>query len=191
MLHRGGFGHASLSVPDARPEGSALRWIMKVRDVMTGTPVYCSARTNLGEAAALMWSRDCGILPVVDAERKVVGVVTDRDMFLALGTRNRLAGELTVGEVGPAKPFLCSCDDDVHAALATMARHKVRRLPVTNAQGRLEGILSMDDLVAHASPRAPGRASELTHDDVIRALKNIYETHSPVVMYRSSAAARA
>ena len=111
---------------------------MKVKDVMTGSPVYCTAKTNLGEAAALMWSRDCGILPVVDAERTVVGVVTDRDMFLALGTRNRLAGELTVGDVTPAKPFVCGADDDIHLALDAMARHKVRRLPVVTRQGRLE-----------------------------------------------------
>lgn len=162
---------------------------MKVKDAMTGSPVYCTVRTNLGEAAALMWSRDCGILPVVDAERKVVGVVTDRDMFLALGTRNRLAGDLTVGEVSPAKPFLCACDDDVHSALQVMARHKVRRLPVVNDEGRLEGILSMDDLVVHASPRTLGRALELSHDDVIVALKKIYETRSPVIMYRTAVAA--
>ena len=160
---------------------------MKVKDAMTGSPVYCTPKTNLGEAAALMWSRDCGILPVVDAGRKVIGVVTDRDMFLALGTRNRLAGEITVGEVSPAKPVLCSMEDEVHAALETMARHKVRRLPVTDAEGRLEGVLSMDDLVVHASPRAGLRSSELSHDDVIQGLKRIYETRSPVIMYRSAA----
>ncbi len=160
---------------------------MKVKDAMTGSPVYCTPRTNLGEAAALMWSRDCGILPVVDAEHKVIGVVTDRDLFLALGTRNRLAGELTVGEVVPAKPFLCACEDEIHTALDTMARNKVRRLPVANVEGRLEGILSMDDLVAHASARTSSRAPELSHDDVIRALKKIYETRSPVIVYRTAA----
>lgn len=162
---------------------------MKVKDAMTGSPVYCTAKTNLGEAAALMWSRDCGILPVVDAEHKVIGVVTDRDMFLALGTRNRLAGELAVGEVAPAKPFLCTADDEIHSALDTMARHKVRRLPVVSTQGRLEGILSMDDLVAHASPGSSSSAAELSHEDVVRALKRIYETRSPVIMYRKAAAA--
>ena len=162
---------------------------MKVKDVMTGSPVYCTAKTNLGEAAALMWSRDCGILPVVDGERKVIGVVTDRDMFLALGTRDRLAGDITVGEVAPAKPFSCASDDDIHTALTIMTRHKVRRLPVVNAEGRLEGVLSMDDVVVHASPRVSGRAPDLSFDDVVNALKKVYETHSPVVMYRSTAAA--
>jgi CBS domain-containing protein len=161
---------------------------MKVKDAMTGSPVYCTAKTNLGEAAALMWSRDCGILPVVDGERRVIGVVTDRDMFLALGTRSRLAGEVIVAEVAPAKPILCSSADEIHTALNTMARHKVRRLPVVDDKGRLEGILSMDDLVAHATARAHGHPADLTYDDVVLALKKIYETRSPVIIYRSAAA---
>ncbi len=162
---------------------------MRVKDVMTGSPVYCTTNTNLGEAAALLWSRDCGILPVVDGNGRVVGVVTDRDLFLTLGTRNRVAGDITVGEVPPTKAYVCAPQDDIHVALETMARHKVRRLPVVNTHGRLEGILSMDDVVVHASPRASARTPELSHDDVMNTLKKVYETHSPVIMYRSTAAA--
>lgn len=161
---------------------------MLVKDVMTGAPVYCTAKTNLGEAAALLWSRDCGMLPVVDAERKVVGVVTDRDLFFALGTRNRLAGEVTVCEVAPAKPYLCRADDEIHAALEVMARHKIRRLPVVGNDGRIAGVLSLDDVVMHARPRTPGRSLDLCYEDVIETMKTIYETRSPVVMYRSKAA---
>ena len=162
---------------------------MKVKDVMTGSPVYCTTNTNLGEAAALLWSRDCGILPVVDGNGKVVGVVTDRDLFLTLGTRNRVAGDITVAEVPPPIAFVCAPHDDIHVALETMARHKVRRLPVVNTQGRLEGILSMDDVVVHASPRSSARTPELSHDDVMNTLKKIYQTNSPVVMYQRTAAA--
>jgi len=161
---------------------------MLVKDVMTGAPVYCSAKTNLGEAAALLWSRDCGMLPVVNGAKKVIGVVTDRDLFFALGTRNKLAGELTIGEVAPAKPYLCKVDDEIHTALETMARHKVRRLPVVGAEGQIEGVLSLDDLVLHAHVRTPGRQGDLCYEDVIEAMKRIYETRSPVTLYRSMAA---
>jgi CBS domain-containing protein len=161
---------------------------MLVKDVMTGAPVYCHAKTNLGEAAALLWSRDCGMLPVVDGERKVIGVVTDRDLFFALGTRNRLAGEITIGEVAPAKPYVCKADDDIHTALEIMARRKVRRLPVVNAEGRIEGVLSLDDVVLHAHPRSAGWPQELSYEDVIETMKKIYETRSPVVIYRRTAA---
>jgi CBS domain-containing protein len=56
---------------------------MRVIDVMTGTPFYCSPNTNLCSAAELLWNQNCGILPIVD-DQKVVGVVTDRDLFIAL-----------------------------------------------------------------------------------------------------------
>lgn len=69
---------------------------MKVIDVMTGTPFYCSPSTNLGSAAELLWNQNCGILPIVD-DQKIVGVVTDRDLFIALGTRNRLPGDIVFG----------------------------------------------------------------------------------------------
>ncbi len=57
---------------------------MKAKDIMTGAPLTCSPGTNLAAAAALMLDGDCGVLPVVD-DGKLVGVVTDRDLFIALG----------------------------------------------------------------------------------------------------------
>ena len=60
---------------------------MKVRDIMTGEPRTCSPGTNLAAAAELMLDGDCGILPVME-DGKLVGVVTDRDMYIALATRN-------------------------------------------------------------------------------------------------------
>jgi predicted transcriptional regulator len=63
---------------------------MKVRDVMVGTPVWCSYETNLGAAVERLWNQDCGILPIVNSEGKVTAVATDRDICIALGTRNRL-----------------------------------------------------------------------------------------------------
>jgi CBS domain-containing protein len=91
--------------------------------------------TNLAEAAALMLDADCGILPVVNDDGRLVGVVTDRDMFIALATRNRLASQLTVGEVARTKVFTCGPEDDVQTALATMKQHHVRdsRLPASAA----------------------------------------------------------
>ena len=66
---------------------------MKVKDIMTGEPRVCSPETNLAAAAALMLDGDCGILPVME-DGKLVGVVTDRDMYIALATRNKRASEV-------------------------------------------------------------------------------------------------
>jgi len=161
---------------------------MKAIDVMTGTPFYCSPETNLGSAAELLWNQNCGILPIVD-DQKVVGVVTDRDLFIAIGTRNRLPGDITVGQVSSGRVHLCCADDDIHSALETMAREKVRRLPVVNRKGILQGILSMDDIILRAEMRKPGVVADLFYDDVLRTLKKIYSPETPLVTQPRAASA--
>lgn len=162
---------------------------MKVIDVMTGTPASCTLATNLGAAVELLWNHNCGILPVLDSQQKVVGVVTDRDLCIALGTRNRLPGEITVGEVTTGKVFACRPNDDIGTAMATMGQAKVRRLPVINSEGRLEGLLSMDDVVLHAKPGKLGSPGELPYDEVADTFKKIYEPAVPELMRKKGAAA--
>jgi len=123
---------------------------MKVKDIMTQTAVCCSPSTDIGAAVELLWVRNCGMLPVVDSNQKVVGVITDRDICIALGTRNRPAGALTVGEISTKDVFTCKAEDEVHEALDTMAGKHVRRLPVVDEHGTPQGVLSVDDIIAHA-----------------------------------------
>lgn len=162
---------------------------MKVKDVMMRTAASCSRETNLGEAVEILWNRNCGMLPVIDAEQKVIGVITDRDICIALGTRNRLPDQITVGEVASGKLFACRPDDDIRLALASMAEAKVRRLPVLTPEGKLEGILSMDDIVTHSETRGGKVANELSHDDVVETLKAVYRPHLPEVIERKAAVA--
>lgn len=156
---------------------------MKVKDAMVGTPVSCTSDTNLAAAAEMLFRHDCGVLPVVDAQEKVVGMITDRDMCIALGTRNELAGKIRVGQVASDNVFACKPDDDIHAALATMAQAKVRRLPVVSVDGALVGILSMDDIVRHSESKMPGKTPELTYEDVMNALKRVYQAELPQVIH--------
>lgn len=162
---------------------------MKVKEVMVGTPVECNFQANLGSAVELLWKQQCGILPIANNEEKILGVVTDRDICIALGTRNRLAGEILVGEVISGKLFSCKPDDDIHAALAMMAEKKVRRLPVIDAAGKLQGILSMDDVVLRAESRGAGRTPELSYEHVIETFKKIYEAPLPQLIQKQTAAA--
>src|ERR1700739_2656271 len=108
---------------------------MKVKEVMKKTPYYCQSDANLGSATELMWNANCGFLPAESADGKVIGVITDRDICIALGTRNRLASEVTVGEVMSGKLYFCEPDDDIHMALLTMGQAKVHRLPVIAPNG--------------------------------------------------------
>ncbi len=150
---------------------------MKVADIMVRTAASCNADMNLGEAVEIMWNRDCGILPIVNAQSKVTGVITDRDISIALGTRNRLPGEIAVKEVASPKLHSCKPEDEVHSALQTMARAKVRRLPVINTAGGLEDILSMDDVVSHAE--MANRASDISAERVVNILKAVYSPRLP------------
>lgn len=146
---------------------------MKVKDIMTGEHRSCSRGTNLAAAAALMLEGDCGFLPVVD-DGKLVGVVTDRDMYIALATRNKRASEITVDEVVQTPVYTCGPDDDVQTALATMKQHSIRRLPVEGFGGTVMGIVSMNDIVLAAGPRRPVREAE-----VLDTLQAICAHHHP------------
>jgi CBS domain-containing protein len=147
---------------------------MKVKSLMTSEPRTCTRETNLAEAAALMLDADCGILPVVDQDGKLVGVVTDRDMYIALATRNKLASQATVGEVARTKVFTCGPDDDVQTALATMKQHHIRRLPVEGFGGTVAGIISMNDILLAAGKKGVGNA------DIIDTFQAICAHHHPV-----------
>lgn len=123
---------------------------MKVREVMTREAIHCGPESTLEEAAFLMRKHNCGFLPVVGDGENVIGVITDRDICIALGTRNRKPSDLRVWDVMPHKLFTCMEGDDVHCALKTMRGAKIRRLPVVDRDGSLVGVLSIDDIVLHA-----------------------------------------
>lgn len=150
---------------------------MRVSDVMVRTAATCRPETNLGEAVEIMWIRNCGILPIVDEQAKVTGVITDRDVSVALGTRNRLPGEIKVKDVAGPHLYSCKPEDDLRSALHTMASGRVRRLPVINAEGHLQGILSMDDVVLHAE--TANRNSEVSAEKVVNTLKEVYSSYLP------------
>jgi CBS domain-containing protein len=143
---------------------------MKVRDVMIPNPTPCRPETNLAEAAALMWQHNCGALPVLDERLRVVGMITDRDICIALGTRNRRAAEVSVSQVISGKLFACSSENDIHGALRCMQEYHVRRLPVITDDGHLEGIVSIDDIVLNARWAETHRV-DLSFFDVIRTLR--------------------
>jgi len=160
---------------------------MKVQDVMVGAPVFCSPETNLAAAVEMFWNRNCGILPVLGSGGKLQGVITDRDVCIALGTRNRLASDLTVAEVMTGRLASCCEGDDIRSAVEAMRREGVRRLPVIGADGTLKGILSMDDLVRHSSNS--GSNPELSYEEVMTAFKSIYTNQLPKIVRTNSAAA--
>jgi CBS domain-containing protein len=132
---------------------------MRVQDVMQEGVWYCGPETNAAAAAEIMWSNNCGCLPVVEDGKRVIGVVTDRDLFIALGTQNRRPADLPMREVMSKDPSMCSPEDDVRTALRAMAQKHAHRLPVVDRSGELRGLLSIDDVVPRA--RREGLSNEV------------------------------
>lgn len=161
---------------------------MRVLDVMMGTPYFCRPQSNLGVATELLWKGNCGFLPVVGSEDRVVGVVTDRDICIALGTRGRPSGEVTVAEVMSAKVHSCAPEDDVRIALDMMRAGRVRRLPVITKQGTLVGVISMDDVLLRAEEVGRVKETGISADDVVSALRAINTHQLPVVAVKQATA---
>ncbi len=107
---------------------------------------------------------------MVDEREKVVGVITDRDLSLAMATKNKPSADILVGEIfekGDIKA--CSPDDDVKKALKIMGEHQIRRLPVVNEHGQIQSTLSIYDLIRHSQ----AEGGELSDNNVMEATKAI------------------
>jgi CBS domain-containing protein len=158
---------------------------MRVKDVMTAVPSSVWITDSLATAAKTMWENDCGILPIIK-DNKVVGVVTDRDVCMASAMRERPQSAISVEEVMGREVFSVMPDDDVQKALGLMQEHKIRRLPVLNVKGELEGILSMNDLVLRAEDANSKKKPQLSFQDVFKTYKAICEHPVPMTTAATS-----
>jgi CBS domain-containing protein len=146
---------------------------MKVRELMTSEVRTCRPDMNLAEAVREMWDGDCGALPVVNDEGRVTGMITDRDICVAVATRGRTADRIAVRDVASGHAHTCLVEDDATAALQAMKLHRIRRLPVVDQEGHIRGILSLNDIVTHAGAASP--------KEVVSTLAGICGHERPVV----------
>lgn len=124
---------------------------MKVSDLMTPAPRTCAPDSTLAEAALAMGETRCGVLPVVELGR-TVGMLTDRDVCLALAREDGRPSEVSVERAMSRDVHYLRADDTHSRALQLMQRWRVRRLPVLAANGALCGIVTLDDLALRATP---------------------------------------
>lgn len=130
----------------------------RVRDVMTAHPATVEADSDVATAAAQMRTLDVGVLPVV-AGGRLVGVITDRDLALAMAEGTRTPRSIPVRDHMSRTPVTVSPDMPVTEAAQLMARHHVRRLPVVEGT-RLVGIIALGDVATSGADVAAGAALE-------------------------------
>ncbi len=119
---------------------------MKVRDLMTSDVKHCGVHDSLNRAAQIMWENDCGCVPVVDDQSRVVGILTDRDICMAAYTQGVTLSGTSVASAMAREVHTCEPGETVTAALNKMKTYRVRRLPVIDEEQRLVGIISLNDV---------------------------------------------
>jgi CBS-domain-containing membrane protein len=119
---------------------------MKIAACMTPAVHSIRPEASLSEAASLLWTRDLGVLPVVDEQGLLRGMLTDRDICMAAFTSGRALHQLVVANHMASKVFALMPKDSLATAEKRMAMHQLRRLPVVDEEGKLVGLLSLADL---------------------------------------------
>jgi CBS domain-containing protein len=125
---------------------------MKAQDIMSKNPTCVTPDTTLVDAARLMKDENIGIVPVVESNdsRRLVGVVTDRDIAVRAVAEGRDGVTTSVGHVMSADVRTSTADDSVEDVMELMGREQVRRIPVVDDRGVLIGIISQADIVLDA-----------------------------------------
>lgn len=131
---------------------------MSAAELMSRPARTVMAGQSIGTAAGLMRRFDVGLLPVVNAQGKVVGMLTDRDLVVGLAWRQEGPLATPVEALMSTSMVHCYADQTVDAIAAIMGDHQVRRLPVLDRSERLVGIVSVGDIAEDASELIAGQA---------------------------------
>lgn len=131
---------------------------MTVRELMTPDPSCCTMETSLEEVARMMVQCDCGEIPVVERQdlRKIVGVVTDRDIVTRAVAKGLNPLMVSVAAVMSSPAVTIKEKDDVDEVIRLMETHQIRRVPVVDQNGAICGIVSLADIARHDSRKQTG-----------------------------------
>lgn len=147
---------------------------MNVRKLMTSPATTCHAGDPMSRAAQIMWESDCGAVPVVDSDGRPVAMITDRDICIAAYTQGRALRDIPVSVAMSKTIVTCSLDEPVATAEALMRGQQIRRLPVVDREGRIAGILSLNDIATHSRLSTGAAAhAELGADAIAATLSAI------------------
>lgn len=128
---------------------------MKCAEIMSQNLEWLNEHDTIQKAAVIMAEAGIGFLPICDSRKRVIGVVTDRDLTIRALAKKVTPETTSAALIMSAPPVTCLETADVRDAEALMIEERKARLVITDAEGRLAGVLSLADLVEHA----PGRDS--------------------------------
>ena len=131
---------------------------MLIEEVMTREPVCCTPETGLQKVALMMVEHDCGEIPIVQstADRRVIGVVTDRDIVSRLVAQGKNPLDHQAGTCMSQPVVTVRTGQSVEDCIRIMEAHRIRRVPVVDDAGLMRGIVSQADIAQHASSASTG-----------------------------------
>jgi CBS domain-containing protein len=124
--------------------------------LMTPSPRTCSGFSTVLEAVLIFRDADCGAVPVLE-EGKPTGILTDRDVALALAVHGERLPGVAVREIMSQGIVSVAPDDPLETVVERFGDERVRRLLVVDPEGALKGIITWADLAPHVPPRTLGR----------------------------------
>ncbi|KEI35841.1 CBS domain-containing protein [Allofrancisella frigidaquae] len=120
---------------------------MKIANLMTKEPITLNESATVLEAVKEMEESNCGILPIVDDDKDIKGVITDRDIIVRAIAKNKNLEKTCITEVMSKNPVFCEEEDSLQHAVSQMTRHNIRRVLIKNKNGAFCGILSLIDVI--------------------------------------------
>lgn len=120
---------------------------MRVRDLMKKQPPFCVPFDTAQSAASIMKHYDVHFIPIIENEptHLLVGVVTDRDLCLRVVAEGKDPGEVQLADCMTTNPVVCNPEDDIDQAIQRMASARLHQLPVVDANGTVQGVISLQD----------------------------------------------
>lgn len=128
---------------------------MRVKEVMTKGIRIAEPEEKLSHAAKKMRTQNIGALPVVE-DRKLIGMITDRDVAIRAVGANKDPAAINVREIMSDECFWCAENENLEDAVRIMEQNQVRRLPVMNDNKEIVGMLSLEDVARHAPASLTG-----------------------------------
>lgn len=137
---------------------------MTCREVMTAEPVCCLPNESATQVAKFMKTDNIGCVPICEDRhsKKLVGVITDRDLALKVVAEGRNPNQALAQDVMTRQPVTCRGEDEWESALQAMERNQVRRIPVVDDDGQLIGIIAQADVAIRGGE--PEKTAEVVEE---------------------------
>lgn len=126
---------------------------MRCSEIMTEDIIHCTKQTTMVGAASLMRNEDVGVLPVLDDDKKLIGLVTDRDIVVRGLAENLNPTNTAIVHIMSEDLITCRPNDEIEVAMQRMREAQIRRIPVVDGGNRLMGMIAQADIALRTERR--------------------------------------